>query len=459
MNKKHYVVIFISLILATYYYNIASLTVSLTAIQADLHMDANSIHWIVNIFNLALLAFLLIGGKMSDYLGVRATSNLGIILFFSGSLLCAVSTREYSLLAGRIFQGWATAFLFPVVDRMSTMSFLPESRGKYVGWVRGIGNLFLPIGTVLGGIFVTYASWRLNFFFQAFGAVVLFAYAFFIPRVPHRRGATKMDLAGCLFFSIGLIGIITALMQGNSWGWTSYKVLIIFFAGVLVLAGFLLWNAAAETPTINFHLFKKKIIISVLIISFTLAGARMMIYFWAIILEHSFGLSAAYIGFLFLLGTVSPAILNPIMGSLFHRIGPKILVWSIVLALAAIILIMAAVLLKSLLFFILGLLCYGCFIPLYSTPCALLVYTHTKEQFRGKISSLISLNIHSGSTVIYALLSALLTTIQTKSLKEGLSQNRAEVLGFEGASSAMGALLVLAVVFFFLLKDKKPKRT
>jgi len=454
MNKKTIILALISLSLALYYFNSSSLIVSLSTIQTELKFSANSIHWIINIFNLTLMSLVLIGGKLADYVGIRIIYFLGCVTYFVGSVLCATASREATLLIGRVFQGGGIAFLLPTIALLTTRSVQPEERGKFIGTYQGIASLFLPIGTFFGGFIVSYVSWRAIFIIQIgwSGLLVLFA-LFFFPKLESRKGV-KFSILCSLLFSIGIISFITGLMQGNSWGWGSPEVLITIGCGILLLIGFFVWNSRSKIPFINFSLFRHHLAIGALLTVFIISGARMVIYFWAIMLQQGFSYSAAYVGTLLLFATVPAIVLSPVAGRLFNRIGPRSLIGlGLGCALISNILISIAAPLKSPTLLILALLFFGCSLPFCYTPSSTMLFNHTDEKFRGKIASVYQLASQMGITVIFAFLATVLTTVKAVATDAGYQH--AGMIGFEWTMFLNSGFLIVYLIVFLNFTSKK----
>ena len=80
--------------------------VALPRMEDDLGLGLAGQQWVVLGYSLALSALYLVSGAIGDRIGLRRTFVAGVTLFAVASLVCAVSTSEGMLVAGRVLQGF-----------------------------------------------------------------------------------------------------------------------------------------------------------------------------------------------------------------------------------------------------------------------------------------------------------------------------------------------------------------
>src|SRR5690606_27512317 len=89
------------------------LLVALPTIQRDLGATDVQLQWCVNAYLLAIAVFVLISGKIGDWIGHRRVLWWGVAGFALSSLACAVSQSVFLLIFARGFQGLSAALMFP----------------------------------------------------------------------------------------------------------------------------------------------------------------------------------------------------------------------------------------------------------------------------------------------------------------------------------------------------------
>ena len=143
------------------------------------------------------------------------------------------------LLAARGAMGVGGALMWPAILGM-TYALTPAGRAALAGALvlgsAGFGN---AVGPLLGGGLTDALSWRWIFFLNLPIAVLAIAVVWrVVPRVAVDAHDQRIDYAGVLTLSIGLLALLLALDLGVDLGWTSPLILGLF---VLAAASLLLF--------------------------------------------------------------------------------------------------------------------------------------------------------------------------------------------------------------------------
>lgn len=107
--------------------------IALPALQADLRATVSEIQWVVEAYALFLASLLLVGGVLGDRFGRRRMFALGVMLFASASLLCALAPNPLTLILARGLQGIGGALLVPGSLALISASFSRAQRGRAIG--------------------------------------------------------------------------------------------------------------------------------------------------------------------------------------------------------------------------------------------------------------------------------------------------------------------------------------
>jgi len=59
-------------------------------------------------------------------------------------------------------------------------------------------------------------------------------------QLPHTRTDHRVDYGGAVTLLLGLVPLLIVAEQGDNWGWTSPRVLVLVAAGIAGLVGFVL---------------------------------------------------------------------------------------------------------------------------------------------------------------------------------------------------------------------------
>jgi EmrB/QacA subfamily drug resistance transporter len=217
----------------------SALSVALPSIQDDLNADVASVQWVMSAYALVFGVFIVTGGRLADVFGRRRIFFTGAAIFAAFSVAGGAAQDNGWLVASRALMGIGGAMMWPAILGM-TYAALGETRAALAGalviGVAGVGNAFGPL---LGGLLIHIASWRwilfLNLPIAALACLVTWAKIHPPPAAPHRE---RIDYAGILTLSLGLVSLLLVLDQGNDWGFGDARILLLIGAFVLFMAAF-----------------------------------------------------------------------------------------------------------------------------------------------------------------------------------------------------------------------------
>jgi EmrB/QacA subfamily drug resistance transporter len=185
---------------------------ALPALQHDLHAQINWVGWTVTVYSLGRVLALPLAGRLSDQYSRRTVFVFAIVLFVVTSLGCGLVSNIYAMIALRAIQAFGGAAFMPSATGLVSDSFGP-ARDRAVGMFTSIVPIGGVIGPVLGGIFVTYWSWRGIFLVNVpIGAVLAVLALRYIPANKDAGAVpSRLDVAGMASLALavlsGMIGI------------------------------------------------------------------------------------------------------------------------------------------------------------------------------------------------------------------------------------------------------------
>src|ERR671934_2895755 len=197
---------------------------ALPTLQRDLHTTTTWVTWVLTVFLLVASVATPIMGKLGDQYGKERLLVICLALFLAGSIGASAAWNIWALIGCRAVQG-AGAAVFPLSYGIIRDEFPREKVGVAIGLVSAVFGIGGGFGIVLSGLIVDNMSWRFLFIVGAVGiAAALVLVHRFVPESPIKM-PSRVDYPGATLLSLGLIAMLLALTEGESWGWTSARIL------------------------------------------------------------------------------------------------------------------------------------------------------------------------------------------------------------------------------------------
>ena len=298
--------------------------VALPSIQRDLDADIGDLEWVINSYTLTFAVLIATGGRLGDIFGRRAMFLLGVIVFAATSATAGLAANSEMLIASRAVQGVGAALMMPATLSIVTHAFPASERGKAIGTWAGVSALALSIGPVVGGFLTEHVGWQAIFFINLPVAVAAVIATVFAVRESRDETVDRhVDYPGIVTLTAGLTAIVLALIEGNSWGWSSLEVVGLLAGGFAALALFAAIELRSRAPMLEFALFRSAQAIGANLVAFIITFAMMgSFFFMALYMQDILGYGALEAGVRFLPTTMVIAVVAPLAGRLSDRLGP-----------------------------------------------------------------------------------------------------------------------------------------
>lgn len=271
------------------------LNVALPTLAVELQATTSELQWIIDSYNLVLAAALLPAGMLGDRFGRKKLLLLAFALFGAASAACAYSNTPESLIGMRALLGLGAAFLIPLSMSILPVLFTGAERTKAMMIWASANMLGIPLGPIIGGWLLKHYSWGSVFLINLpFVAVAIVAILILMPE-SRSSEPSRLDLAGVLLSSTGLVGVTYGVIRAGEQGWGDRISLLSLAAGVLILAAFILWQRRTSHPLVQLSLFRSASFtwgtILATAVSFALFGLlfSMPQYFQAVMGADAFG--------------------------------------------------------------------------------------------------------------------------------------------------------------------------
>ncbi|HZS78331.1 MAG TPA: MDR family MFS transporter [Ktedonobacteraceae bacterium] len=284
--------------------------------------------WVSTAYLLTSTVMVPIYGKLSDLFGRKPLFLFGIVVFLIGSALSGASQSMDQLIAFRAFQGIGAGALMPIAVAVVGDLFTPRERGKWQGVTGAVWGLSAIVGPTLGGWITEHVTWRWAFYVNLpVGVAAFLVLVFLMPTLRSKSKNVSIDYIGAALLVLGTVPLLLGFTwAGTQYDWLSSQIIGLFSFSVVVLAGFVVYEAFLERrggqPIIEPSLFKKGIFtvstIVTVIFGMALFGS---IFFIPLFVQGVVGTSATNSGLILTPLMMTSIVGSVISGQLVSRLG------------------------------------------------------------------------------------------------------------------------------------------
>jgi EmrB/QacA subfamily drug resistance transporter len=298
--------------------------VALPSIQRDLGADLSELEWIVTGYALTFASLMLVGGKVADAYGRRLVFVLGIVVFTAASLACGLATSSEMLIGARVLQGAGAAMMNPATLSIIAATFPPRQRGTAIGIWAGTSAMALAIGPLVGGLITEHLHWSWIFFVNVpIGVLGIAASYLFIDESRDETHAS-LDLPGLTTSAVGLFALTYGLIEANTYGWASARIVGAFVVSAVALVSFVVIERRRRDPMLPLELFRNATYTGANLVILLVALAMFGVFFFvSLYLQNVLGYSAVETGAAFLPMTILIILIAPVAGKTSDRIGSR----------------------------------------------------------------------------------------------------------------------------------------
>ncbi|MFI7388876.1 MFS transporter [Streptomyces sp. NPDC049813] len=234
------------------------LNVAIPSLTRELHASTSDIQWVISAYSLVQSGLLLTAGSTADRYGRKKMLAAGLVLFGAGSLVAGLAGTTGQLIAARAGMGVGGALLMTTTLAVVVQIFDDTERVRAIGLWATVNSLGFAVGPLLGGVLLDHFWWGAIFLVNIPVAVIgLVAVLALVPESKNPRG-DRPDLPGAVLSTVGMTGVVYAIISGPGEGWTSATTLTSAAVGVVVLAAFVAWELRIPHPMLDMHFFRNQ---------------------------------------------------------------------------------------------------------------------------------------------------------------------------------------------------------
>lgn len=298
----------------------------LPQISTYFHSDMASVEWVIMSYLVVISSLLLIYGRLGDMVGHKTIYITGFIIFTLASALCGAAPTLPALIAFRVLQALGAGMMMAIGPAIIAAVFPPHERGRALGLIGSTVASALAFGPTIGSVLSEYFGWRSVFYINLpIGIIAIIASSLILRKSTETRNQ-KFDFAGAGVAFAGQLALLLTLSHGQSWGWSSLRIIGLFCVSAVLLISFIFIEKRVKDPMIDLTLFRNKL--------FSMANLAALLNFMAqfsvtflmpFYFEKVRRLDTSYTGLLLSASPLVILIVAPVSGYLSDRMGSRLL--------------------------------------------------------------------------------------------------------------------------------------
>lgn len=327
-QSKQDITVLIILLFGTFlsFLNQTLMNVALPSVMKDFDITAAQGQWLSNGYMLISGVMIPATAFLIDRFKTRHLYLTSMIVFTLGTFIASISINYPMLIAGRMIQALGAGPISPLMTVVIMNMFPVQSRGKAMGFI-GLAMNFAPaIGPTLSGWIVQSYDWRSIFYVILPLGIINILVAVFALKNFGEQTYPKFNFLGIVLSTIGLGTLLLGFSNAGDKPWLTFNVAGFVLIGLVVTSLFIYQQTHTKLPMLNFSVFKHRIFtlssITNFVVIMGLYGGMILLPLY---IQNVRGVSPMTSGMVLLPGAIIMAIMSPITGALYDRIGARYL--------------------------------------------------------------------------------------------------------------------------------------
>lgn len=328
LSKRRRNLLFINIILSCIASSMlaTALATALPSMIEDFGVSVTTGQWLTSGYSLAMGIIMPLTAFLIGRFPTRKLYIGAITCFLLGLILCVVAPNFTILMCGRILQACGNGILTAMAQVIILSIFPDEEKGTAMGWY-GLSVGAAPVlAPTLAGVLVDLWGWRMIFY--AAIAVILLALIFAIRVFENvlDTAEKKFDISSFLISAVAFAGITLGIGNVGNYAFVSKEVLLLLAVGIGAMLIFVYRQLHLETPLLDLRILRSKIfsfsVIGSMVLYLVMMGSSIILPLYV---QTIMGQSATISGLVALPGSLMMAVVSPMAGKIYDKLGIRIL--------------------------------------------------------------------------------------------------------------------------------------
>ncbi|MFX0543300.1 MFS transporter [Roseovarius sp. S4756] len=338
---------------------VSIVNVALPSIRIGLDASQSDLQWVLSGYALTFGVVLVGAGRAGDIMGRGGLFLIGVGIFTVSSVAAGLAPNAEWLNAARFAQGIGSGLLNPQGLGMIQHYFRGDARGRAFGYFGTAVGVSVAIGPVLGGLLIELGGpelgWRLTFLVNVpIGAAALILGLMWFPRPLILRlprtgsGLRSLDPVGALLLALAVLAILFPFVENSG----SALIWLLLPVGLALVWVWVWWERRylrlGLSPMVDLKIFSTRSYLhGITIMTLYFMGVTSVWVLVALYVQEGGGKSALESGFFGIPAALLSAYAAYWAGSRVMRLGRKVVIWGLLLALVGLGLSIGVVLLHE----------------------------------------------------------------------------------------------------------------
>jgi MFS family permease len=298
-------------------------TIALPALAREFSAPISAVQWVILSYLLAVTVAIVTAGRLGDMFGHRRVLLIGLLIFASASLLCALAPTLAVLIGARAVQGVSAAMLMALPMPIVRETISSERIGSAMGLLGTMSAIGTALGPSLGGLLIELLGWRSVFVALALLCLVTFAAALrYLPNADNQGslGRGQFDVLGTVVLAATLAAYAIAMTAGkHGFGGINVALLAAAWIGAAV---FIRVEAQAVSPLVPLAVLRNSFFAASLVMNVLVSTVMMAtLVVGPFFLSFGLGLGEAMVGLVMAVGPFAAALAGVPAGRVTDRFG------------------------------------------------------------------------------------------------------------------------------------------
>jgi MFS family permease len=195
------------------------MNVSISELVEDLNTTVTGIQTAMSLNVLMMAAFVLMGGKLADILGMKKTFLIGVVLYIIGNFIgSGANTLGIFVLGWCLIQGFGAALMLPNISTIIRSNLSGGERARAYSIMGGVNALGTAVGPIIGGFITVYFSWRWALRLEIIVLLIMLLGSKLINKDTLPKIRPKLDIKGVVLQASAMIALVVGFLGVSTYG-------------------------------------------------------------------------------------------------------------------------------------------------------------------------------------------------------------------------------------------------